>query len=85
MQVNLVLDVQVRAPVADLRGAFQLGDFQDRVVVGVVNGDLLLLRLQEWSVRSDRDVSERPVGDRRARLRDRVLRTILIHTIRGRV
>ena len=47
MEVDIVLNVKVRSPMADLRRTLKLGDLEDRVVKRVVNDNLLLLLVNE--------------------------------------
>src|SRR5262245_15333096 len=43
MKVNLILNIEVCAPMTDFGGTFQFGNFQNRKVVVVMNSDSLLL------------------------------------------
>lgn len=68
MEVVVVLDVEVRSPVADLRCTLELGDFKDREVKRIVDNNLLLLLVDEAFGGGGRDVVERAVGDSSASL-----------------
>ncbi len=69
MEPVLVVDVQVRAPVADLCSTLKLGDLKNRVVEAVVHSDVLLLLVDKVRGGGRRNVVERTVSDSRARLR----------------
>lgn len=68
MQVDIVVDVQVRAPMTDLGHTLQFLDLQDGEIIAIMNRQRFLVRLDE--LRADRlwDVAERPIGDGRAGL-----------------
>ena len=70
MEVDIVLNVEVRSPMADLRRTLKLGDLEDRVVKRVVNDNLLLLLVNEVLASRRGNVIERSICDGRAGLRD---------------
>ena len=61
--MDLILDIKVRPPVTDLRGALQTLDGQHREPELIVDGDLLLVLLNESGIRGGRKVTERSVSD----------------------
>jgi len=73
VQGNVVLDVQVGAPVTDLGGAFQGGDFQHRCRIMIMDDDVLLVLLDEGSRRGSRNVAKGAIRDRCAGFRREVI------------
>lgn len=69
MQPDVVLDVQVRSPVAKLNRALELGDFEHGMVVLVMYDDRSLHRIDEI-LRGGRNVVVRSVCYRCTRLGD---------------
>jgi len=63
MKVNLILDIEVRPPVADLRSTPQALDSQHRESELIVDRDFLLILLNESGVRGGRKIMEGPVRD----------------------
>ena len=63
MEVVVVLDVEVRSPVADLRCTLELGDFKDREVKRIVDNNLLLLLVDEVLSGRWRNVVVGTIGD----------------------
>ena len=61
--MDLILDIKVRPPVTDLRGASQALDGQHREPELVVNGDLLLVLLNKSGVRGGWEIVEWPIRD----------------------
>ena len=63
-EVNLILDIKVGSPVTDLCGALQVLESYHRERKLVVDGDFLLMLVNESGVRGGREVGEWPVRDR---------------------
>jgi hypothetical protein len=61
--VDIVLDIKVRPPVADLRGASQSLDGQHGESELIADGDLLLVLLNESGIRRGRKIMEWPIRD----------------------
>lgn len=61
--MNLILNIEIRPPVTDLRSALQALDGQHRESELIVDGDLLLVLLNESGIRGGRKIVERPVRD----------------------
>ena len=61
--MDLILDIKVRPPVTDLRGVLQTLDGQHGEPELIVDGDLLLVLLNESGIRGGRKVIERSVSD----------------------
>lgn len=61
--MDLILYIKVCPPVANLRGASQSLDGQHRESEVIVNGDPLLVFLNEGSIRGGRDIVERSIRD----------------------
>ena len=77
MQPNSILDVQVCAPVTDLRCALELGQLKNRIIIAVVNRDRFLLLVHEIRGCGRRYVMEGAVSQSRARLRHHCVRSKL--------
>lgn len=67
MQPDVVLDIQIGAPVANLCSAFQSGELNDRIPIFVMHGDTFLLTLHKFFVRRRRDVIVWTIGQRGSR------------------
>lgn len=63
VEVNLVLNVEVGSPMADLNRTLKLCDLQNRVSEIIVHGDRLLVLGEEVCTRRGIHIVERPVGD----------------------
>lgn len=61
--MDLILYIKVRPPVTNLRGASQRLDGQCRESEVIVDGDLLLVLLNEGGVRGGWEIIERSVRD----------------------
>lgn len=59
--MDIILDIEVCPPVANLRGALQSLDGQHGESEVIVDGDLLLVLLNEGSIRGGWDIIERSV------------------------
>lgn len=68
VQVDVVMDVQIRAPMTDLCHTLEFLDFQHGEVTAVVDSQRFLVRLDE--LRTDRlwNIAERSVSNGSARL-----------------
>lgn len=62
-KLDVVVNIEIRAPVTDLRHTLKLLDLQHGVVVTVVNGQRLLVLLNPLSADRFREVAERAVSD----------------------
>lgn len=62
MEANIVLDVQVSTPVADLSGTTKLEDFQHGLFVVIMHDDRLLMRGNEFLVCRGRNVVVRSIS-----------------------
>ncbi len=69
MKPVLIINVQVRTPMADFCSTLKLADLKNRVVEAVVDGDVLLLLVDKLRGGGRRNVVEGTVSDSRARLR----------------
>ena len=61
--MDLILDIEIRPPVTDFCGAPQILDGQHRESELVVDGNLLLVLLNESGVRRGWKIMERPIRD----------------------
>ena len=61
--MNLVLDIEVSPPVTDFRSAPQGLDGQHRESEFIMDGDLLLVLLNEGGIRGGWEIMERPIRD----------------------
>lgn len=66
--MHLVLDVQVRAPVADLSRAPELANLEHWLVVAILHSNAALVLVRERDRRRLGDIRVRAVGERRAGL-----------------
>ena len=85
MQHNLILGVQVGAPMADFHGSLEVADFQNGLVIGVVDSHGLLNAVQEVVGSADWDVLEGAVDDGSASLGDSGILDKRIYTLWCRV
>ena len=61
--MDLILDIEICPPVADFCGASQVLDGQYRESELIVDGNLLLVLLNESGVRGGWEIMERPIRD----------------------
>lgn len=69
--MNLILDIQVGAPVTDFSRTKKLANLEDRVIIGVVKIELLLVCTNETKVGGDRQSVIWPIGESCTRLGNR--------------
>jgi len=71
MKVDLVLDIQVGTPVTDFSPSLVLGEFQDWMIIRVMDGDLPLIFFRKVDIGAWFDIIIRAVSDGCATLCDR--------------
>jgi len=85
VQHNLILGVQVGAPMADFHSSLEVADFKDGLVIVVVDNQGLLNAVQKVVGSADWDVLEGPVDDCGASLGDSSILNERIDTLWSRV
>lgn len=68
VKMNLVLDIEICSPVTDLSSTFVLCELQDREVIVEMNGNQLLVFVDEFAIRRSSNIVVWPISHSCARL-----------------
>jgi hypothetical protein len=83
--MNIVLDIEIRAPMADLRRALKFGDLKNGVFIIVVHKHRLLMLRDKLLVGGGRNVVVWAIGDGCTTLGDRSIESKVSNVLGGRV